>query len=242
MPLRGLEEYIRDHTNQDYRESIHSKRSWNGRDFFDSCMKKYRSLLEDQKLSTGDRTAILCSGSDGSGVISLRESQESLRVGRGYARRIDGKSLLLVDATSDDLREVLDNRNIRNVIVIGHASYSSWVATDGSVSFLDVSEMTTHLKQGFFAKLGCDLHCFSVKTFVYSFPIPFGYFVVNDRRKIYQGKAYTTSQVVGTMPKDWVSVYDNGKNLEEELRKPRHLFRDFSKRFLGLSNPPSTNF
>lgn len=143
---------------------------------------KYLLLKGVGLVNSGTRTAILASGANGYVRYSPRESLEHIVAGNSLKGRIP-QSDLFKDATSDDLATVIQDLNYKNVIVIGHASYHSWVASDKSVNWYDLGKMIgSHLKDGIFVNVGCGaIHSFN--------RIPLGYFVVNNPQNLFGKKA-----------------------------------------------------
>ena len=173
---------------------------------------RYQELKDKKRFSTGNKTAILCSSGDEI-------------IGRWYrfsVLDIEKKSLIIEKATSQDLERVISDRNVSNIIVIGHADYSTWEASDRTVSWVDVSEMTrNHLKRGFFAKLGCNpvSEYLSVPiAHFYQYNIPLDHFCVMDRSRIYQAKdefVYTNDLY---KPEKFISL-SKRKSLTNELKQ-----------------------
>ena len=102
-------------------------------------------------------------------------------LGRKQTRR--GEVRLFDCATSEDLCSVIQKPDYENIIVVGHSTHHSWRASDKSVSWYDAGMMVDgHLKNGFFANVGCGNIC-SWNL------IPLGYFLVCDHSRLLGNEA-----------------------------------------------------
>lgn len=174
--------------------------------FVMNALSRYDRLLQTGSVNKGNKTAILCSGSDGYAYPSIEEHEEHLRVAKHYQDLIGDSAFIVRNATSGHLEEMLNERDVGNVFVAGHASYGCWGATDRLVRWTDVSEMATdHLKQGLFVKLGCNINPLAEQLLVngQDCPVPFAYFAVVSHKTIYYGR----QEIMRT----------------GELQNPRHL-------------------
>jgi hypothetical protein len=145
-------------------------------------LPKYLRLKTLNALNTGNTTAILTSGVDGFGKESGQDRGDFLSA----ASRINDQltdCIVAPDATSADLNFVIKNPQIRNIILIGHASYHVWRASDRVVNWYDLGKMVgDHLKDGTFLNLGCG----AIDSWNY---IPLGFFVVNNPSNLFGRKA-----------------------------------------------------
>ncbi|KHO51927.1 MAG: hypothetical protein QT04_C0030G0010 [archaeon GW2011_AR11] len=155
------------------------------------ALQRYDLLLKAGSVNKGKKTVILCSGADKYGCPSLEEHEEHLTIARHYKEKIGDSASIVQHAASEHLEEILNDRNINNVFVSGHASYGCWMATDRLVRWTDVSEMATdHLKQGLFVKLGCNTNPPDEQLLIngQDYPVPLGYFAVAKHEAIYYGR------------------------------------------------------
>ena len=136
-------------------------------------------LLKALKLKNiGNKTAILCSNTDGHGIYSAEENKEFSLAGLVHYVKTEN-SILFMDATSKDLKKIIQDPEYKNIFLIGHSSYHSWCASDKPVDWYDVGKMVKfHLKKGIFANFGCGaIHSWN--------QIPLGYFVVNNPENLF---------------------------------------------------------
>ncbi len=143
-----------------------------------TILPKYRLLRESGITNSGNLTAILVSSTNGSGEYNSQHHMYHLSAGLKYKHLFGENSVLFDSATSEDLEMVILNTSFRNIMVIGHASYHSWRASDKLVDWFNIGQMVgRHLKNGIFANLGCG----GIDSWKM---IPLGYFVVLDHNKL----------------------------------------------------------
>lgn len=199
---------------------------------------RHKKLIEENKLSSGSKTAILCSSADGSNNYSSSNRIGHIWIGKRYRNLIGRNAFLFPDATFGNLEAVLSDKVIKNVIIIGHASYGSWVASDKSVSWLDVSRMARdHIKEGYFAKSGCNQKQISVpwtESTHFKGHIPFAYFAVTDKSKIYVSKKEMVDTSELASPIELISLDKHDITLKEELKSEKP-FSFFERMFGALS-------
>lgn len=137
-------------------------------------------LKREGLVNTGNKTAILCSNTDGYGLYNASHRIGSLNAGLKHLFNIGRKkAALFEDATSHDLKRVIRNPDFGSIYVIGHGTYHSWRASDKSVNWHDVGCMIdSHLKNGVFVNLSCGI------PYSWNF-IPLGYFAVNNPENVY---------------------------------------------------------
>ena len=146
-------------------------------------LPKYLALRLLERTNKGDKTAILVSSCGGDGCESSIDHYHNLVAASGlkfelekkrgkfsFRRKVD----LVERASSEDLRQVVQDTDFENIFVVGHADYHTWVASDGPVNWHDLGKMTDgHLKRGVFANVGCaEIRSWNM--------IPLGYFVVSN--------------------------------------------------------------
>jgi len=89
------------------------------------------------------------------------------------------KPVLRLEATTDDLHEVLDNPYFSSIIVIGHGRYGVWSATDKAIDWAHVADYmveSKNLKSGFWMQLTCT----PTVDEPISLMVPFSYFAMKD--------------------------------------------------------------
>lgn len=143
-----------------------------------TILPKYLNLKLRGKINKGNKTAILISNTNGSGIHSNLDHFYHFFAGLQYEQLCGRKAKIFDSATSTKLREVIQDSDFENIFLIGHASYHSWRASDKSVDWFSLALMTgDHLKKGIFANVGCGgIHSANM--------IPLGYFVVSDPKTL----------------------------------------------------------
>lgn len=141
--------------------------------------------------NTGSDTVILTSAADGAGAVDVITSEQHQLAGHKLADNIHdrgfGRIALIPGATKEHLKNAVQSRNVANILLIGHGTYHSWMATDGPVDWYDAGKMAKdHLKDGTFANLGCG----AVRSWNY---IPLGRYVVGPRGRILGKKRELTT-------------------------------------------------
>ena len=159
---------------------------------FLKLLPKYLQLKLDEKTNIGDRTAVLCSNNDNGRRFPWYRFFQSY--GKDYHRWSGGfwanyfkdvkNSKLIKNVKSKDLEKVIQDPEFSDIILVGHANYNSWLASDQLVDWYDLGKMLKdHLKNGFFINTGCGI--------IERTQIPLGYFVVNDLGNLYGRKDRT---------------------------------------------------
>ncbi len=143
-------------------------------------LPNYLRIKNSGKTNTGRKTAVLVSNVDGEGNPSEIENFENLLIVHFLFQNYNGEKEVFFDATSDDLKKVVQNTGFESIYLIGHSTYSSWVASDREVTWKDLILMLNgHLKKGKFVVIGCGEYDFESKT-------PLGYFIVsNPERQLF---------------------------------------------------------
>jgi hypothetical protein len=132
-----------------------------------------------RRYNSGDRTAVLSSGANGYGRYDRNQSAELYLAARSLNMSLGkigcrGATEIVKNAGKSDLRDVITDKSVANVFLLGHGDYHSWVATDGAVDWYDAGRMVEgHLKKGVFANLGCG----AMHSWEY---IPLGRFVIGS--------------------------------------------------------------
>lgn len=156
---------------------------------FEGAMNKWRGLKRDGKLSVpheeGD-VAVLCSYDIRipKGKLPIVDRLLEERVLRKEAKRI-GKFVtkqgrhaeLILDFGYDDIKFVLQDPQISDVVVIGHGALPEVFIKDKPLSEVfdweDVSKHADHLKQGYFIQRHCGGYSRDLSA-------PLGMFAVSD--------------------------------------------------------------
>lgn len=92
----------------------------------------------------------------------------------------NGKPFIIkgIDAVSFE-EGVLSPRNVSNIVIIGHGTFSSVYCDDGNdITWGEVADMTTHLKTGYIEQRFCG-------GFRQSLSVPFGLFAVTAARNVF---------------------------------------------------------
>jgi len=135
-------------------------------------LPKYLALKLTGRTNKGNKVALMISPTDGYGRYSYTEHSGNLKAGEYYKDLFCRNVRLFDSASSEDLKEVIQNEDFAHIFVIGHANYHSWRASDKSVNWFDLGQMVKgHLKNGIFANIGCG----GITSWN---RIPLGYFVV----------------------------------------------------------------
>lgn len=224
-----MHEIVNNHICKEFDNSDEPKIA---RERFEKANEKFAKFKRDKKFSSGNRTAILCSSTDGEGNESKFDASWFVYAGLRYRVYMEcmGRGVSVMEnAGFDDLADVLSDGSIKNVVLIGHSSTSSWMASDYEVDCFDISEATRHLKKGFFAKIGCDIPeeigrvSLLPQLGCYGFNVPLGYFAVSNRKRIYSGdeKSLTFEQLSSS--ENFVNDWDGKRNFGVELRQRRRF-------------------
>jgi hypothetical protein len=146
-------------------------------------LPKYLTLKRSGIINEGSKTAVLASNTDGYGKYSHYDKFGADLAAYRIRDRIGDELTIIKDATSQDLKSVIQNPDYQNIVVIGHASYHNWRASDRSVNWYDLGKMVgSHLKDGVFINVGCG----QITSWNW---IPLGYFVVNNPQNLFGKKA-----------------------------------------------------
>lgn len=135
-------------------------------------LPKYLALRLTERTNSGNRVALMVSPTDGYGRYNFTDHVGNLEAGEQYKLMFGRNAKLFDYASSQDLREVIQDEDFAHIFVIGHANHHSWRASDKSVDWFDLGQMVNgHLKNGIFANVGCGgINSWNM--------IPLGYFVV----------------------------------------------------------------
>lgn len=123
------------------------------------------------KENVGTVATILASGVDGSGNRSKYDSLHFAAKAHELRDRLSGNLLkrligrlaasevvVVEDAKKLDLKDAIQDREVKSVYLLGHGTYHSVRLSDASVDWYDVGMMVDgHQKNGVFANLGCGL-------------------------------------------------------------------------------------
>lgn len=170
---------------------------------FRDHMKKWESLREAKRFSLAPDigyTAIVYSHSakieteDESGYME-EEYPAFAEEARAISEQIsaqNGKPFIIrgVDPVSFE-EGVLSQRNVANLVIIGHGTFSSVYCDDGNeITWGEVADMTTHLKTGYIEQRFCG-------GFRQSLSVPFGLFAVSAARNVFAapGKYFAPEKV-----------------------------------------------
>jgi hypothetical protein len=157
-----------------------------------SLLLKYLDLKIKGRTNTGNRTALMVSSTNGRGKPDFRHHLSHEMAAYSYKDLIGKNAIIFNASSSNDLREVIQDRDFAHIFLIGHANYHSWLASDKPVDWFDLGKMVNgHLKNGIFANVGCG----GITSWN---NIPLGYFVVNDHSNLVGYEAeYATSDKLG---------------------------------------------
>lgn len=95
----------------------------------------------------------------------------------------NGDAFVIAGLDHESFEEgIMANRDVANIVVIGHGTFSS-VFTDegGSIDWLEVSSMATHLKRGYVEQRFCGKYRFRLS-------VPFGLFAIDSARNVLAAK------------------------------------------------------
>lgn len=151
-------------------------------------------LIDYNKYNSGDKTVILASSSTWDGwCFSIWEHmygkhvsqyiKNSSKIHQLFSMNPKNISIKL-QATSNDLFNVLHDRTVENIILVWHASYNSWASRSWIVDSFDISKKANdHLKKWFFINAWCAL----VDSNAF---FPLWAFCVKDRNKLAWAKMW----------------------------------------------------
>lgn len=158
------------------------------------AMRKWEYLHEREEFSLAPdigRTAVVYSQYDT--VLSDDEESEVKIMHTEFAKEAlviaanineqNGDPFIVAGISHESFEDaIMANPEVANIIVIGHGTFSSVFCDDGSsIDWLQVSEMSRHLKTGYVEQRFCGQYRFSLS-------VPFGLFAVQSARKIFASK------------------------------------------------------
>lgn len=154
---------------------------------FREALGKWESLQEKQRFSlpkdmgaTAIMHAVATTGD--TDEVRAKELAAFEQEAYDFANKIDytGREARIIRGISNRAfcRQVLLDKEVSNVIVIGHGNFSN-ILTDKwrKIDWKDVSYMADHLKTGFFMQRFCG-------NYMRNLSVPFSLFAVSDPRQI----------------------------------------------------------
>lgn len=113
------------------------------------------------------------------GITELESFQSEARELAKRTLASGGRPELAIDATRDDITDLIRDREVATMYIIGNGSLASFIVAEKNYyDWLDVSNATTHLKLGNFVQRQC-----GGLTRVFNAPV--GLFAVSDPRNVH---------------------------------------------------------
>lgn len=116
-------------------------------------------------------------------LIESREFADEAHAIADSVNAQNGDAFVIRGLSPESLEEgVIANRDVANVVIIGHGTFSSVFTDEGdSIEWSDVSRMATHLKTGYIEQRFCGKYRFKLS-------VPFGLFAAQSARNILAAK------------------------------------------------------
>jgi hypothetical protein len=161
---------------------------------YKTAMKKWEYLRDHEVYSRAPElglTAVIYShhlpvASEDDYSVELVDNVEFAEEARAIADNVNAQNgdAFIIEGISHETFEegIMANRDVANVVVIGHGTFSTVFSDDGdSIDWHDISQMSTHLKTGYFEQRFCGNYRFSLS-------VPFGLFAVQSARNVLAAK------------------------------------------------------